>query len=156
MSNHGFSIVNTWTGNTGSGTASYDTYERSHEFSAPSKPTIPGSASPEYRGDAARYNPEEMLLGAVSACHMLWYLHLCAENGVVVSSYSDTATGKLHMNPNGSGEFKSITLCPVVELLPGSDAKLASALHDDAGRMCFIARSLRCDVQYRPQISVKK
>ena len=97
-----------------------------------------------------------MLLGAVSACHMLWYLHLCADNGVAVGSYTDTVSGELHMNPSGSGEFKSITLSPMIELAAGSDAELAGALHDDAGRMCFIARSLRCEVVCRPQISVLK
>ena len=154
MDNHGYSITTTWTGNTGSGTAAYDTYERSHEFGSPGKPTIPGSSSPAYRGDDTRYNPEEMLLGAVSACHMLWYLHLCTDNGVVVTSYTDNATGELNMNPSGSGEFKSITLNPKIELAEGSSVELARSLHDDAGRMCFIARSLKCSIGYRPQISV--
>ena len=156
MSSHSFSITNTWTGNTGSGTASYDSYERSHEFGSPGKPSIPGSASPAYKGDADRYNPEEMLLGAVSACHMLWYLHLCAEAGVVVSSYTDKVSGELNMNADGSGEFDSITLGPAVEVSPNSDLDLAHSLHNDAGRMCFIARSLRCEIIHRPQISVAK
>lgn len=154
MKSHGYSITTTWTGNTGSGTASYDAYERSHEFGAPGKPTIPGSSSPAYRGDANRYNPEEMLLGAVSACHMLWYLHFCSENRVVVTSYTDKAEGKLRMHPNGSGEFQSITLKPMIEIAAGSDERLARMLHDDAARMCFIARSLRCDIEHMPQISV--
>ena len=152
MPKHAFHISMTWTGNLGSGTSAYDTYERSHEYHAEGKPVIQGSSAPEYRGDASRYNPEELLLASVSSCHMLWYLHLCTEAGVIVKSYTDTASGELKLYPNGSGEFSGIELNPVVTIDAGSDERLARSLHHDANRMCFIARSLRCDVEHRPEI----
>ena len=80
-----------WTGDRGVGTASYTAYARDHEITAPGKPAIAGSSDPRFRGDATRWNPEELLLGAISACHQLWYLHLCAEAGVVVTAYVDDA-----------------------------------------------------------------
>lgn len=153
MADEHFEITTVWTGNTGSGTASYSAYERSHEFRSPGKPTVPGSSAPAFRGDAARYNPEELLLAAASACHMLWYLHLCAKAGVVVESYADNATGELTLHPAGSGEFARITLRPTITLAPGSDAQVAHSLHAEANAMCFIARSLRCDVLHEPSIT---
>lgn len=152
MPKHAFHISMTWTGNLGSGTAAYDAYERSHELRADGKPAIQGSSAPEYRGDASRYNPEELLLASVSACHMLWYLHLCAEAGVIVASYTDTASGELKLNTDGSGQFSSIEIRPVVTIDERSDEGLARSLHSEANRMCFIARSLKCDVEHLPEI----
>lgn len=155
MPAHAFTITTNWTGNLGAGTTTYDAYERSHEFHAEGKPVIQGSSAPAYRGDASRYNPEELLLASVSACHMLWYLHLCTEAGVVVRSYSDAVTGELKLNPNGSGEFKRIELRPRVTIARDSDERLAHALHVDANRMCFIARSLKCEVDHVPHITTE-
>ncbi len=66
---------------------------------------IEGSSDPAFRGDASRYNPEELLLGALAACHMLWVLHLCADAGTVVMEYRDEAEGVAVEHPDGSGEF---------------------------------------------------
>ncbi len=98
---HAYQIRTTWTGNRGAGTSDYRGYERAHEFSAPGKPVIAGSSDPAFRGDATRYNPEELLVAALSACHMLWYLHLCAESGIVVTEYVDEARG-IHGGCQGS------------------------------------------------------
>jgi len=92
---HLYPVRMTWTGNTGSGTAHYKGYERTHEYSVSGKPVIPGSSDPAFRGDATRYNPEELLVMSLSSCHMLWYLHLCAEAGVIVTDYVDDAVGTL-------------------------------------------------------------
>lgn len=154
MSSEHFEITTVWTGNAGAGTSSYTAYGRSHEFRGEGKPVIPGSSAPQYRGDAGRYNPEELLIASASACHMLWYLHLCAASGVVVESYTDRASGELTLHPAGSGEFASITLRPTVTLRAGSDADLASGLHAEANAMCFIARTLRCEVLHEPTIVV--
>ena len=156
MGGHAFEVTTLWTGNTGTGTSSYRDYERSHEFRAPGKPPVVGSSAPAYRGDAERYNPEELLLASASACHMLWYLHLCAEAGVVVESYTDTVTAELTLHPDGSGEFASITLRPRITLRAGSNAELAHALHTRANAMCFIARSLRCEVLHEPIITLAR
>ena len=82
MKTHHYSVTVQWTGNTGSGTSSYRGYERRHQISAGTKPPIPGSSDPAFRGDPACWNPEELLVAAISACHQLWYLHLCAEAGI--------------------------------------------------------------------------
>ncbi len=149
-----FEITTHWTGNAGTGTSSYSAFERSHEFSAEGKPTLPGSSAAAYRGDASRYNPEELLIASASACHMLWYLHLCAEAGVIVESYTDQASGELKTYPKGSGEFASITLRPRITIRKGSNPDIARRLHAEANAMCFIARSLKCDVLHEPVVSV--
>ena len=154
MGNERFEITTVWTGNTGSGTSSYAAYERSHEFRAEGREPLPGSAAPIYRGDSSRYNPEELLIASVSGCHMLWYLHLCAQSGVVVESYEDSAFGELAIHPAGSGEFTGITLRPRVTIRAGCDPQIAMRLHAEANGMCFIARSLKCDVSHEPTITV--
>ena len=154
MSDERFEIKTVWTGNTGSETSAYTSYERSHEIRAIGKPTLPGSAAPAYQGDATRYNPEELLIASASACHMLWYLHLCAKAGIVVESYEDAASGELALDASGSGAMAGITLRPLVTIRAGSDPEQATRLHAKAGQMCFIARSLRCDVSHEPTIVV--
>ena len=149
-----FEITTVWTGNTGTGTSSYTGYERSHEFRAEGRPALPGSSAPVYQGDGSRYNPEELLIASASACHMLWYLHLCAQSGVVVESYEDSASGELTIYPAGSGEFAGITLRPRVTIRAGSDQEIAMRLHAEAGGMCFIARSLRCEVSHEPTVTI--
>lgn len=149
---HTYSTVLTWTGNKGEGTSAYDAYARDYEVACAGKVAIPGSADPHYRGDAARHNPEEMLVSALSACHMLWYLHLCAVNGVVVTAYEDTADGQMQTHADGSGEFRKVTLRPRVTISAGSDPDEATRLHKEANAMCFIARSVNFPVQHRPEI----
>jgi len=145
-----------WTGNTGVGTAGYRAYERSHEISAPGlpKPPIPGSSDPAFRGDRARWNPEELLVSALSACHALSYLHLCAVAGVVVTDYVDHAEGWMDEDADGGGHFRRVVLRPAVTVAPGSDVERARALHHDAHRLCFIARSVNFPVEHEPEIHV--
>src|SRR5947209_13979891 len=116
---HRYSVRLDWTGNEGSGTSSYHAYSRSHELSAPSKQTIVGSSDPSFRGDPARWNPEELLIASLSACHQLWYLHLCADAGIVVQGYSDDASGMMIEQPDGEGQFESVTSHPHTKLAPG-------------------------------------
>ena len=141
-----------WTGDLGAGTASYRGYARDHEIAAPGKPPIPGSSDPAFHGDAARWNPEELLLAALSACHQLWYLHLCAEVGVVVTDYRDDADGVMEQEPDGAGQFVEAVLRPRVTITPDSDAALALSLHHGAGKKCFIARSVRFPVRHEARI----
>ena len=143
-----------WTDNTGEGTKTFVGYSRAHEISVGGKPSIPGSSDPHFRGDAARYNPEEMLVASLSACHMLWYLHLCAEAGVVVYDYTDEATGKMIETETGGGRFVIVTLQPRVTVSSGSDAALADALHHKAHELCFIANSMNFPVRAEALISV--
>lgn len=150
---HDYTVRIEWTGNQGSGTSSYRAYSRSHEIAAPGKPAIAGSSDPKFRGDAARWNPEELLVASLSACHQLWYLHLCAEAGIIVQAYRDDAVGVMLEQPDGAGQFESVTLRPHVTLAPGSDAAIARRLHEQAARMCFIARSVSFRVEHEPGFS---
>ena len=145
---HRYSVRLDWTGNAGTGTSSYRAYSRAHELSAPGKPTIAGSSDPGFRGDAAKWNPEELLVASLSACHQLWYLHLCAEAKIVVLEYRDEASGVMIEQPDGAGQFESVTLRPHVKLAPGSDEEAARRLHDEAARKCFIARSVAFPVDH--------
>lgn len=149
---HHYAVRVVWTGNTGAGTASYRAYARDHQIAAEGKPAIPGSADPAFRGDAARWNPEELLVASLSACHKLWYLHLCAVAGVVVTAYEDAAEGVMVEEPDGAGRFVSATLRPRVTIAEGSDAAEAAALHRRAHEMCFIARSINFPVGHEPVI----
>jgi hypothetical protein len=141
-----------WTGNAGTGTSAYRAYGRAHEISAAAKPPIAGSSDPAFRGDAGRWNPEELQVGALSSCHMLWYLHLCAEAGVVVTAYVDDAEATLQVDGRGEGRITHAILRPQVTLAPGGDAERARALHSGAHARCFIAAGSAVPVAVEPTI----
>jgi organic hydroperoxide reductase OsmC/OhrA len=146
---HHYEIRTTWTGNRGAGTTGYRDYDRAHEVSAPGKPTLAGSSDPTFRGDRTRWNPEELLVAALSACHMLWYLHLCADAGIVVTDYRDEARGVMETTREGGGRFTEVVLRPRVTIACG-DAARAGTLHDEAHRLCFIASSVNFPVRHEP------
>ncbi len=150
---HNYLIELQWTGNTGRGTADYRAYERTFEIAVANKPTLLGSSDPAFRGDSSRYNPEEMLLMALSSCHMLWYLHLCADAGIVVTEYLDTAIGRLELNEDGSGQFARAILQPIITLQNPDKQEAAAGMHARAREMCFIARSVNFPVLHRPTFS---
>lgn len=151
---HSYSINISWTGNTGTGTSGYRNYLRDHEISAPGKAPIAGSSDPGFRGDKTRYNPEELLVATLSACHMLWYLHLCAEAGIVVVEYQDDAKGKMVETEEDGGHFTEVTLRPIVKVSTGADPALARQLHDQAHHLCFIANSVKFPVLCDPSLVV--
>lgn len=148
---HRYRSTLTWQGNHGSGTSSYTAYGREHSIAFPGKPDLAGSSDPVYRGDPGRYNPEELLVASLSACHMLSYLHLCAVAGVRVESYVDEAEGVLELTRDGGGRFQRVTLHPRVVISPGALDR-ASALHDEAHARCFIARSVNFPVEHQAEI----
>ena len=150
---HTYSIRVTWTGDEGVGTASFQHYSRAHRIEAEGKLPIEGSSDPSFRGDAARWNPEELFLASLSACHKLWYLGLCARAGVVVTSYADDAEGFMTEEAGGAGQFTSAVLHPRITVAPGADTDTAMALHHEAHAMCFIARSVNFPVECRPVIA---
>jgi organic hydroperoxide reductase OsmC/OhrA len=151
---HSYAVEVNWTGNLGQGTSSYRTYSRNHEIVAAGKPAFHGSSDPHFRGDASRYNPEEMLVSSLSACHLLWYLHLCADTGIVVLEYSDQASGTMLETPDGGGHFSEVVLRPKVLISAGGDAALAERLHERAHHLCFIANSVNFPVRCRPHVQV--
>lgn len=144
---HQYQVEVRWTGNTGQGTASYQTYDRAHEISVAGKPIIPGSADPQFRGDPARYNPEELLVASISTCHMLWYLHLCTDAKIVVTEYVDNPIGFMIETSEGGGRFTEVILKPIVTLTADSDLALANHLHEKAHYLCFIANSMNFPVR---------
>ncbi len=147
---HHYKLTVRWTGNTGSGTSSYRSYERSHSIHIEGKPDIEGSSDPAFRGNKTRHNPEEMLLSALSTCHMLSYLHLCAVHGIVVTDYVDQATGTMVETPDGGGHFSQATLHPVVTVADASMVSKANELHGKASELCFIANSVNFPVHHDP------
>jgi organic hydroperoxide reductase OsmC/OhrA len=153
---HSYAVQVTWTGNLGTGTSAYRAYSRNHEVIASGKPVLPGSSDPNFRGDPARYNPEDLLVSSLSACHLLWYLHLCAEAGIVVLEYSDQASGVMVETADGGGHFKEVTLKPSVLIGVGGDVALAEQLHERAHHLCFIANSVNFPVHCQPTIQVSK
>ena len=141
-----------WTGNQGEGTSTYKAYARDHILSVAGKPELPASSDPSFRGNPQRYNPEELLVASLSSCHMLWYLHLCSVNGVVVVEYEDAAVGLMEETADGSGRFLSVTLKPVVTVTTPAMAEKANALHQEANKLCFIANSVNFPVRHEPTI----
>lgn len=152
---HRYEVDVRWTGNLGSGTAGYRAYSRSHEVSGPGKTAaILCSSDPAYGGDAARYNPEELLVASLSACHMLWVLHLCADAGIVVTAYADRAIGTMKLEPDGSGRFAEVTLYPRLTITDANRIGETVAIHEQAHRMCFVASSVNFPVRHRPEVWV--
>jgi organic hydroperoxide reductase OsmC/OhrA len=150
---HHYTLQVKWTGNRGEGTSSYRAYDRTHEVVAKGKPAIPCSSDPAFRGDPARYNPEDLLVASLSACHMLWYLHLCADAGIVVVDYVDDAHGTMVETADGGGRFTDVTLQPAVTVKQGADLEKALKLHDRAHHLCFIANSVSFPVSCKPAVT---
>jgi organic hydroperoxide reductase OsmC/OhrA len=150
---HSYRVSTVWTGNRGSGTSSYRAYARDHEISAEQKSApVLCSSDPAFRGDPSRYNPEELLVGSLSACHMLWFLHLCADAGIVVTGYRDEAAGTMATHGDGAGEFTKVVLKPHAVITDPSRVREATALHARAHQMCFIARSVNFPVEHQPVV----
>jgi len=135
----------------GGATTSYSAYSRDHVVRVAGKPDLPASSDPAFRGNTARYNPEELLVASLSSCHMLWYLHLAAVAGIVVTEYSDEAEGTMVEDARG-GRFERVVLHPRVTIAEG-DAGKASELHREAHRLCFIANSVNFPVDCEPVIA---
>jgi len=152
---HHYATSVVWTGNKGEGTAHYRAYDRDHTISVRDKPEIPGSSDPAFRGNPARYNPEEFLVAALSTCHMLSYRHLCAVNKVVVVEYRDKAEGTMEETSDGGGHFTVVILRPVVTVSEEAMAEKARQLHHEASRLCFIANSCNFPVQHEPEVRIE-
>jgi organic hydroperoxide reductase OsmC/OhrA len=146
---HHYSLTVKWTGNTGTGTLNYSSFERSHSILIDRKNEILGSADPVFRGDKTKHNPEDLLLASISSCHMLWYLHLCAVAGIVVTDYVDNATALMTETANG-GKFSEATLHPVVTITNVLMTDKANELHRKANEACFIANSVNFPVYHKP------
>ena len=147
---HRYGVTVTWTGNRGEGTTTYRAYARDHTIETDGKPTILGSSDPTFHGDKTRWNPEELLLAALSACHKLSYLHFCAVFGIVVTDYVDHAEGHMEEDGKDGGRFTEVTLRPRITVRAGDDLALALRLHHTAHEKCFIASSVNFPVKCEP------
>lgn len=150
---HHYRVDVEWTGNLGTGTDGYRNYSRDHEIRIAGKPTLAGSSDPTFRGDAVKHNPEDMLVTALSTCHMLSYLHMATVAGVVVTAYADAAEGTMATEGNG-GRFVEVVLHPTVTISAASDPAKAATAHEDAHHACFIANSVNFPVRCEPRIVV--
>ncbi|MDI5964882.1 OsmC family protein [Streptomyces sp. SL13] len=151
---HSYEVTVEWTGDRGSGTSDYRAYGRDHEVLADGKPPIAASSDPAFLGDPARWNPEELLLASVAQCHMLWYLHLCAAAGVVVTGYEDRARAVLAVDATGGGgRITGVVLSPEVTVADPADLERAHALHDDVNALCFVARSVSFPITHLPHVA---
>lgn len=145
--NHTYHVDVVWTGNTGEGTIRPNAYSKNHEVRIDGKHVIKASSDPAFAGDPSRYNPEELLVAALSQCHMLWFLSRCAKHGVIVTRYEDAAVGTMVEHRDGGGEFTNVTLRPRILLAQPADEELLERLHDEAHHLCFIARSVNFPVE---------
>jgi organic hydroperoxide reductase OsmC/OhrA len=142
-----------WTGNTGAGTATYAGYGRDHDILISGRPVIWASADAHFRGDATRHSPEDLFVAALSSCHLLSYLALCARAGITVLAYEDEAHGIMVTTADGGGRFESVVLNPVVTIAEGQDMAQAEMLHDKAHEQCYIASS--CSVPVRHRVTIQ-
>ena len=154
MKQHHYQVNTHWTGNIGFGTAHYKAYDRAHAVQVAQKPVIQLSFDPSFLGDPSKYNPEELFLAALSSCHMLWYLHLCASNGVIVLEYQDKGTGTMLELADGSGSFIEVILYPEVVVTTTEMIGLAQELHQEAHKKCFIANSCNFPLLHQASISI--
>ena len=150
---HHYRVDVEWTGNRGTGTQTYQGYGREHQIRVAGKPVLAGSSDLAFRGDPTKHNPEDMLVAALSTCHMLSYLHVAATAGIVVTAYTDTAEGTMETNAHG-GHFVEVVLRPQVTISAASDAAKAEAAHEAAHHGCFIANSVNFPVRCEPRIVI--
>ena len=143
---HRFDVRVEWTGDLGSGTSTVRDFSRAHTVTADGPEPIDGSSAPAFRGDPGRWNPEQLLIASLSQCHMLSYLHSAATHGIVVTAYTDAATGTLRQVGLG-GHLTEVTLRPVVTIASG-DRVVARELHAQAAAHCFIAASVTFPVTH--------
>jgi organic hydroperoxide reductase OsmC/OhrA len=152
---HHYAVTVAWTGNRGTGTSAYDAYDRSHQVMAERREPIAGSSDPVFRGDETRWNPELLLTAALSACHKLTYLHLCAVSGVVVTNYVDEAEAVMIETADGRGRFERACLHPKVTISADSDPEAAMGLHAVAHEACFVANSVNFTVEHQATVEVE-
>ncbi len=156
LGEHRYALTTTWTGNRGSGTSGYRDYARDVTIEIAGKPALLASSDKPFRGDPTRWNPEDLLVAALSECHLLSYLHACVSAGVVVVSYRDEATGLMREDGKGAGAFAEVTLHPQVVVAEESMIESAHAAHAQAHEWCFIANSVNFPVRHEATVSAAR
>jgi organic hydroperoxide reductase OsmC/OhrA len=156
LSEHFYKLATVWLGNKGEGTKNIKAYDRSHTVSIAGKPDLHLTTDNPAAGDKTKLNPEDLLVAAISSCHMLSYLYVCAMEGIIINAYTDNATGIMIENESGGGSFKVVTLNPVCEVADDNMVDIAVELHHRAHEICYIANSLNFEVRCYPVCKVKK
>ena len=151
---HNYKLTAEWTGNTGEGTKNVRTYDRSHTVSIQGKPDLFLTTDNPAVGDKTKLNPEDLLVSAISSCHMLSYLYLCSMDGIVVTAYTDHATGVMIEHASGGGNFKEVVLNPLVVVANENMVEKAIELHHKAHDICYIANSVNFEVKCNPSCKV--
>jgi organic hydroperoxide reductase OsmC/OhrA len=154
LGEHHYALTTTWTGNRGTGTSGYRDYTRDVSIATDGKPELLASADKPFRGDPTRWNPEDLLLAALSECHLLSYLHACVTAGVVVTSYRDAATGTMREDGRGGGAFVEVVLRPQVTVADAGMVEAAERAHEQAHEWCFIANSVNFPVRHEATVTV--
>lgn len=154
MAEHDYTSRIVWTGDRGDGTRTYRGYDRTWSIDIPGKPVIQCSNDPLLGGDPGLPNPEDLMLSTLSACHMLWYLHLASRAGIVIRGYEDSPLGVGETGPRGEGRFLRAVLRPRITVEAGADLALAEALHHDVQQYCFIARSVNFPISHEPSFQL--
>lgn len=150
---HTYTTRIVWTGDRGEGTTHYHSYDRTWNIAIPGKPVIECSNDPLLGGDPSRPNPEDLLISALSACHMLWYLHLASQAEMIVRGYTDQPVAIGETEPDGAGRFLKATLRPHIIVAPGTNLKTADELHPQIHQFCYIARSVCFPIEYQATYS---
>ena len=147
---HLYTVDVRWTGAGDTGTTSYTAYSRDHEVVVAGHPTLLASSDPAFRGDPTRYSPEDLFVASLAQCHMLWFLHMAAQDGVVVVGYRDEAVGTMRVESAGAGQFTEVTLHPRVTVRSDVSDERVATLHARAHDHCFLARSVNFPVRHEP------
>ena len=150
---HPYGCTIEWTGDRGEGTLRYRGYDRTWDVITPGKPVIHCSNDPLLGGDPTLHNPEDLLIASLSACHMLWYLHLASNAGIVVRGYRDEPEAIGETSADGAGRFLRATLRPAIRVAAGADLAQADAIHLEVHKFCFIARSVNFPISYAASYS---
>jgi organic hydroperoxide reductase OsmC/OhrA len=151
MKIHQYNTQIIWTGNTGKGTETLNGYRRDYVIEVEGKPEIPGTSEISVQSNKVRYNPEELLQAAVSSCHMLWYLYLCAQKGIIITEYVDKSRGTMESVDQGGGRFTNITLGPKIKIKGKADLNVLNDLQDQAHHLCYIANSCNFPIAHEAE-----
>jgi organic hydroperoxide reductase OsmC/OhrA len=152
---HNYNLTTVWTGNKGEGTKNIRAYDRNHTVAIQGKPELLLTTDNPFVGDKSKLNPEDLLVSALSSCHMLSYLYVCAIEGVVVTAYTDNATGIMIEESSGTGYFKEVTLNPIFYVADKDMVQKAIDLHHKAHEICYIANSVNFEVKCNPTCKVE-
>ena len=143
---HAYPLTLTWTGNT------LDSpYPRNATVTTEGKHPLAVSSAPEYAGDAARWNPEDLLGSALATCHMLTFLALCAKAKVEVLGYEDHAESVLDTVDKVT-RITQVRLRPVIRVPQGTSQAKVVELFEKAHKYCFVANSVTCEAVMEPRV----